>query len=850
MTDCKQILSDLAGDKISDDEVTELLEILERERDARRAGANIADADEMVRQSAIAIGDAELIAKQRERYAAYKNVLVRRDLWSRINEADAMKGNPSLGIMSALSGVNAPIRDARYSVDSLGVSLGQEAQGALIYDLKAAGVLTQFNSMKGDFEIEVASKVSDLNSKNPTGLKVSEDARKIAEIIAKHNEAMRVRLNREGAFIGKRDGFFASQSHNQYRIHKTGFDKWSADIEARLDFDKMGILPADRAKFLSSAYDAISSGVRLDRMSDMSKSEADKVQELFSKSFKGPRNIARAISAARTIEFKTPRDAIEYSRVYGHGSLRESIVGGLDARARKLGMMRILGHNPEAMIKGVVGEAREKYRGDGKKLAGFQAKFIDNIDNVLKEVTGDINITRSSKEHNWANVSSIMQLHQIFTKLGKVILSVPSDLAITASSRMYQGRSLFGAWQDTMLAPVMRLSGGERRIAAEHLRAGIDGMTGAMMSRFNPTDEFSGRMAKAAQLFFKLNLLTPWTDGLQSGITIILSRDMASVAGKAFDDLPPAKQRLLRIYGLDGKNWEVARLAVKNIEGGKYLLAGEVGGVRGAVFTGMTEAQQNALRTDVENRLWNLYKSEAEMAVIEPGARERAIMRQGLGRGTPAGVAIRQLMLFKSFGTTVLTKGLGRHVHGSGAKTLRELLQRGAGENLALANLIAGMWLLGIASYQAKQIGNGREPRELDGKTIMAGLLQGGGAGIYGDFLFGEYNRFGGGALGTMAGPSVGTMADAVSLWQKAVGVAVEGDGDLRGDSVRFAKSNIPGANLIWTQKALDYLVFYNLQEMINPGYLRRMERRVERENNQRFLVPPSEVIQRGGGFK
>lgn len=40
-----------------------------------------------------------------------------------------------------------------------------------------------------------------------------------------------------------------------------------------------------------------------------------------------------------------------------------------------------------------------------------------------------------------------------------------------------------------------------------------------------------------------------------------------------------------------------------------------------------------------------------------------------------------------------------------------------------------------------------------------------------------------------------------------------------------------------------DYLFLYQVQEMVAPGSLRRMERRVERDNNQRFILPPSEVV-------
>ena len=67
---------------------------------------------------------------------------------------------------------------------------------------------------------------------------------------------------------------------------------------------------------------------------------------------------------------------------------------------------------------------------------------------------------------------------------------------------------------------------------------------------------------------------------------------------------------------------------------------------------------------------------------------------------------------------------------------------------------------------------------------------------------------------------------------------------------VRTLKSNLPGANLLYTKAALDYLIFFQLQEWASPGYLRRVERRMKRENNQSFIIPPSRTIPRGGGSR
>jgi hypothetical protein len=116
-------------------------------------------------------------------------------------------------------------------------------------------------------------------------------------------------------------------------------------------------------------------------------------------------------------------------------------------------------------------------------------------------------------------------------------------------------------------------------------------------------------------------------------------------------------------------------------------------------------------------------------------------------------------------------------------------------------------------------------------------MLQGGGAGIYGDFLFGEFNRFGRSPVETAAGPAAGTAADVLALWAKLVRGQADG-----GDALRLALGNTPFMNLFYTRVALDYLFLYELQEAVSPGTLRRLERRTERETGQTYFARPSDA--------
>ena len=69
---------------------------------------------------------------------------------------------------------------------------------------------------------------------------------------------------------------------------------------------------------------------------------------------------------------------------------------------------------------------------------------------------------------------------------------------------------------------------------------------------------------------------------------------------------------------------------------------------------------------------------------------------------------------------------------------------------------------------------------------------------------------------------------------------------DVGPEFIRFIRSLTP--DFFYTQAAIDYLIFYQLQEMVNPGYLERMEAGFKSSRGQKFFIPPSRVIPRGGG--
>ena len=169
-----------------------------------------------------------------------------------------------------------------------------------------------------------------------------------------------------------------------------------------------------------------------------------------------------------------------------------------------------------------------------------------------------------------------------------------------------------------------------------------------------------------------------------------------------------------------------------------------------------------------------------------------------------------------------------------------------------IAGVIGMSMLFGYIAMSAKDMAKGREPRTFDPKMdwehnsaiVFDAMLQGGGLGLYGDLLFGKFAAYGSSPIDSLAGPTFGGASNVIQALSKVKAGDVDGAGT---DAVNMLARNIPGGNLFYVQAALNYMIVYQMQEMANPGYLRRMESRLRKEGQEMF-IPPSREIPTGGG--
>jgi len=495
---------------------------------------------------------------------------------------------------------------------------------------------------------------------------------------------------------------------------------------------------------------------------------------------------------------------------------------------------------------------RNKYQTDPKMMDKLNDKSIMN---QLKEIDGT---TRIAGNVSMARVGAITRAIQNMAKLGGAVISSITDLPSQAAELRYQGRPLLSSYAEVISNLFQGRGPEERRQLARLLGVGFDSMIGDIHARFGSQDSLPGTAAKLQQRFFKLNGMAWWDDTNRIGTGLIMSANLAENATKSFDKLDIRLQNVLQQYGITKGEWELYRKygVNKHTDGQLYLTSdgleqlseadiaaylrnkGEKPSKNGKYAPRMIQETKDELIT----RLDAYFQDRSDHAVPKPGAAERAIMNQGTAAGTIEGEALRFIMQFKSFPIAMIRRSLGREVYGAVG---------GKSDVMALVHIMVATTLFGYGSMVAKDLLKGREPRTFSGdpvedlKLMSAAMTQGGGLGIYGDFLFGEYSRYGRSFLSTLAGPTFGQVDDIAEIVTR-----IRTGEDIGANVLRTIINNTPFINLFYTRQALDYLFLYELQEMVNPGYTRRMESRIMRENNQQFFVPPSQVIPYGGSLR
>ncbi len=836
-TTCLATINAAAGRELSDDEMDSLLSALQaRQRYLQARGMAVDARDAALKAAEQLAQEREIAAAVQKRNAAI-NARIRME---RVSWVQTHFGhNLAEGLEAMLVGVNRAKTGAREGAAQVQEFLKNRYHAGLVADLETGGHMALFAS--GAMDRDVARALWALGREDTVALKrLPAEASGIAGTLRKWQEVSRLDANEAGATIGQADGYITRQTHDAEKIRGAGFDAWKAEAMQRFDLERMaseaGI--TDTAAQLRAIWTNLASG---NHMKAVPENEVS--------GFKGPGNLAKRVSQDRVIHFLSADDWFEYNQRFGRGNLRETISASLTHSAEATGLMRTLGTNPGAMFDTIKADLILAAKDAGNvDLVAKLATKEGRLANFMAAVDGSMNIAGNAL---WARRAANVRSWEMLSKLGGMILSQLNDIAVYGAGARYQGRGFFSGMTEAVAGLGRNLKAPETRELVHSLGVVLDDAAGAL-GRVGAFGE-AGGMARANQLFMKLNLGHWWTSHMRASAALGMAAHLAEVSGKAFDTLSPDFQRVLSTYNIRAPEWEVIRAAsAKHVDGRSYIVPEAIrqvpeDTVRGYAGAAVSDHELAAARTTIEDRLRNYLNDQTLFLALEPDKKTRAVLLQGTRPGTVPGELMRFIMQFKSFTGAYMQKIVGRELFGRGYEGdgLWGALRNGNGEALGLAQLIVTSTIMGYGSMVLKDLAKGRTPRDPTqspgsaAQVLLAAMVQGGGAGIYGDFLFGQASRFGSGTIESLAGPAASSAGRIVDLYHHALA----GD-DVAARSFTELLNNTPFVNLFYTRAALNYLILYRLQEMMNPGYLRRMEHETQKDNAQTFLIRPSSVAQ------
>jgi len=816
---CLTAVETAAGRELKQDELERIFDKLQG-RVRRYTAGGLSETDAYVRAGK-ELGDEMrlqgVIAKRNQLI----NVARRRELEGRLRE-----GSEAADLRALITGREgtAAKGGVANSTDAKVHGLSAQVLGPFVAELRQVPGLVKVLA-RGDkvFDRDVIRELWSIESGGKPATK-NVLARQAAEIINRAQENVRLLQNDAGAWIGKLDHYVTRQSHDMDKVRGTLKDangKWDAEanfrawrdaILPRLDertFDSLDeITPVKVDGFLRGVWKGLATGVH-DRATGAAWGEVG--------AGTGPANLARRVSQERKLLFKDADAWADYNDQFGKGSLFDSVRSGLETGARNTALMRDWGPNPEAMYKTVVNAAKER-AADRADVAAVDALNSTWNDRIFDVVTGKAAIPAGATA---AKITAVATALQTLTKLGGVVLSSIPDLANTAATLRHNGVPLFESYGN-QLASLLPKSAA-RKEAAAMAGVGIDGVLGNIASRYTAVDGMRGTAAKLVDTFHKWNGLEWWTESMKFGVGSILTHNLGRLSSQSFDSLPGALKVTLGRYGIDAAQWDVARTATRTVEGKAMLLPAHIDDAK----------VRSAFQTYVSDQV--------REAMNEPDAYARTLATWGTQAGTAAGAAVRILMQFKSYPITFMRRTLNRE------------LNRNDGIDVAgMAHLVVGTTLLGYAAMEMKNLARGRDPRTANAdkpgdwaKIVAAAMVQGGGLGLYGDFLFGDSSRMGAGPVLSLAGPTAGTLDDVAQEVQQLRKWLAEGDAragkDARTGALRLLQNNTPFVNMFYTRALMDHLIWHRLQEAMNPGYLRRYEERMKREQDTTFWLRPSD---------
>lgn len=628
-------------------------------------------------------------------------------------------------------------------------------------------------------------------------------------------EWLRQRFNAAGGAIGKLENWGLPQWHDARALRNVSLQTWKEAIRPRLDIRRMrhpltgkAIGDNELDGILDEVYATVTTEGWINR-----KPAAQPA---------GRGALANQRADHRFLVFKTPDDWLAYQKDFGGGGdVFAAMMGHINGMAKDIAAMDVLGPNPSGtvnLMKQTLAKQAHKAAAAGDKKALDRAAYHSKrLDAVWGSLRGALETPVNSK---WANGLAAARSLITASILGQAALSSISDVGTSIIARRFAGLPAHNAIPQIVTA----FSQSTRR---EAVQAGL--ILDNAMHTFHAQARYVGTLqgpewaSYIADRVLTYSGLIAWTQAAKHAFGLAFQTELGNHAGKALGEMPQALGDTLRRWGFTDRQWDLMRQVP--LHENQLLRPAEI-----------------AERIDDKLALkyLQMVQGETEYAVPNGAHRSRTMVLDENQPGTVTGEALRSFFQFKSFGAVFV------FLHG---RRMHQMLASGdkLGGAAYAGSLLLSTTLFGGAALMLKDIAAGKEPRQPgDDKFWAAAMLQGGGLGIYGDFLFSNVNRYGGGFSTTLGGPLV---ERASNFWDLTAGNAIQlasGEKTYFGrELVRFAKGNIPGGNIWYLRLAFERVAIDQAMYLADPQAnkaFKRQQQKLQRETGRAYYWAPGQL--------
>ena len=621
-------------------------------------------------------------------------------------------------------------------------------------------------------------------------------------------EAMRQRFNRAGGDVGKLDYGYLPQPHDEVRVLKASQQRWIADILPLLDrgryIDENGIRldDAQMVGMLAKAWETITTG-------GLNKLEPGKQT--------GAGMRANVGGEHRALHFKDAGAYLQYAAAYNKGGIMSAMQGHVARLAKDIALVEEMGPNPEVQFQYLHDTARKTGATD---LVGPWLVRTKDMWASLNGTAGHaVNVRMAELAQGARNV-------EVFGKLQSALLSSVTDLPTYFLTTGFNRLPFFES-----LGNLVRAFGGESRDYAN--RAGL--VAESILSDMNRWAEGNigkGWTGKLANATMKASLLEAWTDALRRGFSVTMMGALGKLSRGDWAALDAADRYRLEAKGVIAKDFAVWKLATpENWRGSQMLTAPALRRISDAALQAAGLTQRDLDRATA--RLLGVIADESEYATLGQDLQTRAAVTRSTQKGTVEGEFLRSIALFKGFPMAMISRHWGRMAD-------QWRVGNKASSVAYSAGLMTMLTIFGALAMELKDVANGKDPRDLTtAKAWGAAFAQGGGMGVFGDMLYtgmGGQNRAGVPNWMSLFGPVIGDAFEFGDLTVGNLGEAMKGKETHAGaEAVRYTRSHLPFVNLWYAKAAIDHAALHDLQELLSPGYLSRMQDRAHQDWNQSF---------------